>query len=68
MTAHNQMSRRAFKRKQKIAAAKARQSERSRISEWETAHENLLAELLSSDSGDAKENPQENNEDGEASH
>jgi len=32
----------------------------NRYSDWETAHENLLAELLSSDSGDAKDNPQEN--------
>ncbi len=33
---------------------------RSRLADWELAHENLLAELLSSDSGDAKDNPQEN--------
>lgn len=39
---------------------------RSRLTDWELAHENLLAELLSQDSGDAKDNPQENKADEEA--
>ena len=33
---------------------------RSRLADWELAHENLLAELLSQDSGDAKDKPKEN--------
>jgi hypothetical protein len=40
--------------KERIATLK-----RNRLSDWEIAHENLLAELLSQDSGDAKDNPQE---------
>jgi hypothetical protein len=37
-----------------------RNPNRSRLTDWEDAHENLLAELLSSDSGDAKDKPKEN--------
>jgi hypothetical protein len=40
--------------KERIATLK-----RSRLSLWEDSHENLLAELLSQDSGNAKDNPQE---------
>jgi hypothetical protein len=41
---------------------------RSRLTDWETAHENLLAELLSQDSGDAKDNPQENTDEEKTDH
>lgn len=65
MRKHNQMSRQAFRRKQKIAAVKERLeiSNRSRLSEWETEHENLLAELLSQESGEVKDEPKEKNAD-----
>lgn len=39
---------------------------KSRLSQWEDEHENLLAELLSQDSGDAKDKPKEKNADEEA--
>ncbi|MEY4872442.1 MAG: hypothetical protein RLZZ563_1772 [Pseudomonadota bacterium] len=46
----------------KVAGCKERIAtlKRNRLSIWEDSHENLLAELLSQDSGDAKDNPQEN--------
>ena len=38
---------------------------KSRLSCWQDEHENLLAELLSSDSDKAKETPKEKHEDEE---
>jgi hypothetical protein len=61
MTAHNKFSRRTARHMRKVADCKERIAtlKRNRLSDWEIAHENLLAELLSQDSGDAKDNPQE---------
>ena len=54
----------------KVAGCKERIAtlKRNRLSDWELSHENLLAELLSKDSGDAKDNPQENTDEEAKAH
>ncbi len=58
---HNKYSRKTARHMRKVADCKERIAtlKRSRLSLWEDSHENLLAELLSQDSGNAKDNPQE---------